>query len=190
MRLFGGSLDSVKFPHGRGQCQGRICGCRNDSDFSCARSHAEETMKRAAYDGFKIANPKSNVDGRVPASAMNAQLRAAFLLLLLAVVPLSVVAHNREWRTATFLGFNSAQSGTATMPVGTATVTVPLRTRNYWFRTDELDYCLYFPSRLSGRVPNLTINGTTKIAIDGRHVYVRDDDGKEWKCSIITKVAH
>jgi hypothetical protein len=58
-----------------------------------------------------------------------------------------------------------------------------------WFRTDELDYCLYFPSRLSGRVPNLTVNGTAKIAVDGRHVYVRDDDGKEWKLSIVTKVA-
>jgi hypothetical protein len=75
------------------------------------------------------------------------------------------------------------------MPVGTATVTVALSTRNYWFRTDELDYCLFFPSRLSGRVPNLTINGTAKIAVDGRHVHVVDDDGKDWKFTIVTKVA-
>ncbi len=120
---------------------------------------------------------------------MKARLRAAFLLWLLAVVSLSALSHEREWRTATFLGFNAAQTGTATIPVGTGAVTVPISTRNYWFRTDELDYCLYFPSRLSGRVPNLTINGAAKIAIDGRHVYVRDDDGKEWKFSIITKVA-
>src|ERR1700676_696975 len=112
---------------------------------------------------------------------MKARLRPAILLLLLAAVRLSVFARDREWRNATFLGFNSAQSGSATMPVGTATVTVPLSTRNYWFRTDELDYCLSFPSRLSGRVPNLTINGTTKIAIDGRHVHVLDDDGEDWK---------
>ena len=75
------------------------------------------------------------------------------------------------------------------MPVGTGSATVLISTRNYWFRTDELDYRLYFPSRLSGRVPNLTINGMAKIAVDGRHVYVRDDDGKEWNFSIITKVA-
>lgn len=106
------------------------------------------------------------------------------------MVSLSAVAREREWRTATFLGFNVTQTGTATMPIGTATVAVPISTSNYWFRTDDLDYCLSFVPRLSGRVPNLTINGTTKIAVNGRHVYVRDDDGKEWKFSIITKVAH
>ena len=120
---------------------------------------------------------------------MKAKVRSAFLLWLLAAVSLLAFARDREWRDAIFLGFHAAQAGTATMPVGTGTVTVPISTRNYWFRTEELDYCLYFPSRLSGRVPNLTINGSTKIAVDGRHVYIRDDDGKEWKLTIITKVA-
>jgi hypothetical protein len=43
-------------------------------------------------------------------------------------------------------------------------------------------------SRLSGRTPNLTIHGTTKIAVEERHVRVLDDDGKDWKLTIVTKV--
>jgi hypothetical protein len=115
----------------------------------------------------------------------------AMACLLAAVsfaIPSSARDHN--WQTATFLGFGSAQSGgSATMPMGNGTVTIPISSHNYWFRLENLDYCLSFPSRFSGRVPNLTINGKASIAVEGRHVYVRDDDGKEWKFSIITKVA-
>lgn len=114
----------------------------------------------------------------------------SLLLLAVFVTAIPALGHDRNWQTATFLGFNSADSGTATMPLGKGTVTLPIMSRNYWFRTEKLDYCLTFPSRLSGRVPDLTINGTVSIAIEGRHVYVRDDDGKQWKFSIITKVAH
>jgi hypothetical protein len=75
------------------------------------------------------------------------------------------------------------------MPVGTGSVTMPIKNRNYWFRTEKVDYCLWMASRLSGRTPNLTIHGTTKIAVEGRHVRVLDDDGKDWKLTIVTKVA-
>ena len=117
------------------------------------------------------------------------KMRAATLLLLVFAAGLSpLLGSDRDWQTATFLGFSSGQSGTATVPIGTATVTA-LSSKNYWFRTERLDFCLYFPSRLSGRVPNLTVNGTTKISVDGRHVHVLDDDGKDWKLTIVTKVA-
>src|SRR5258708_29197915 len=97
---------------------------------------------------------------------MKLRAHSEFVLPLLLSISLTALAHEREWRTAIFLGFNSGQSGTATMPVGSGRATVPLSTQNYWFRTDELDYCLSFPTRLSGRVPNLTIHGTTNIAIE------------------------
>jgi hypothetical protein len=115
-------------------------------------------------------------------------LRLALLsLILLVTIPL--LARDRDWQSATFLGFNSSESGTATMPVGNGSVTVPIKNRNYWFRTEKVDYCLSMASRLSGRTPNLTIHGTTKIAVEGRHVRVLDDDGKDWKLTILTKVA-
>jgi hypothetical protein len=98
-------------------------------------------------------------------------------------------AHDRDWQAAVFLGFNSSQNGTAMMPIGTGSVTVPIRTANYWFRTPAMDFCLWMPSRLSGRTPNLTIHGATKISVEGRHVHVLDDDGKDWKMTIVTKVA-
>jgi len=74
------------------------------------------------------------------------------------------------------------------MPIGTMVVAVPLSSQHYWFRVNGLVYCLYFPSRLSGRVPNLTVNGQPKSP-SGAAVHVLDDDGKDWKLTIVGKVA-
>jgi hypothetical protein len=38
-------------------------------------------------------------------------------------------------------------------------------------------------------VPNLTVNGHTKFAAEGRNVYIFDDDGKQWKLHIVEKIA-
>jgi hypothetical protein len=115
--------------------------------------------------------------------------RFGSLLFLVLLVTVPSLARDRDWQSATFLGFSSSDGGTATMPVGTGSATVPIKNRNYWFRTEKVDYCLWMASRLSGRTPNLTIHGTTKIAVEGRHVRVLDDDGKDRKLTIVTKVA-
>ena len=109
------------------------------------------------------------------------------LVLIASGLPLS--AQDRTWQDAVFLGTNSSQVGAAAMPIGTMVVAVPLSSQHYWFRANGLVYCLYFPSRLSGRVPNLTVNGQPKISIEGRRVHVLDDDAKDWKLTIVGKVA-
>jgi hypothetical protein len=110
-------------------------------------------------------------------------------LLILVLCCLSLLAKDRNWQDAIFLGAASSRDGAIAMPIGTAIVAAPLTSQHFWFRANGLDYCLNFPSRLSGRVPNLTVNGHTKIAIEGRRVHVLDDDGKDWKLTIISKVA-
>jgi hypothetical protein len=109
--------------------------------------------------------------------------------LVLILASLLAAAKERVWQDSIFLGVASVNSGAAAMPVGPAVVAVPLTTQSYWFRVNRLAYCLNFPSRLSGRVPNLTVNGHTKVAIDGRNVFIVDDDGKQWKLHIIEKIA-
>jgi hypothetical protein len=98
-------------------------------------------------------------------------------------------AKDRAWQDAVFLGVQSTQTGAAAIPIGTAVVAVPLSSHHFWFKLGDLQYCLFFPSRLSGRIPNLTVNGHTKVAIEGRHMHVLDDDGKDWKLNIVEKVA-
>jgi len=109
--------------------------------------------------------------------------------LVLVLCCLSLFAKDRNWQDAIFLGARTSQNGAFAMPIGTALVAAPITSQHFWFRANGLDYCLYFPSRLSGRVPNLTVNGHTKIAIEGRRVHVLDDDGKDWKLTITGKVA-
>ena len=108
------------------------------------------------------------------------------LVLIASGLPLS--GQDRTWQDSVFLGINSSQVGAAAMPIGTMVVAVPLSSQHYWFRANGLVYCLYFPSRLSGREPNLTVNGQPKISIEGRRVHVLDDDGKDWKLTIGGKV--
>ncbi|MGB7585212.1 MAG: hypothetical protein WBM11_10230 [Terriglobales bacterium] len=114
-------------------------------------------------------------------------MRRACVFLFLLALPLA--AKDREWQDSVYLGLNSTNSGAMAVPIGGAIVAAPLRSDHLWFRVNRLTYCLYFPSRLSGRIPNLTVNGHTKIALDGRRAYIRDDDGKQWKLNIVEKIA-
>jgi hypothetical protein len=113
-----------------------------------------------------------------------------FVLGVVLICSQLAVAKDRNWQDAIFLGGTSTQNGAIAVPVGGMVVAGPLHSENFWFRLNGLDYCLNFPSRLSGRIPNLTVNGHTKIAIEGRRVHVLDDDGRDWKLTIVGKVAH
>jgi hypothetical protein len=117
------------------------------------------------------------------------RMRGACVVLFLTSVCLPLLAKDRNWQDSVFLGVGSVNTGAAAMPIGTAVVAVPLTAQHYWLRANDLVYCLYFPSRLSGRVPNLTVNGHTKFAAEGRNVYILDDDGKQWKLHIVEKIA-
>jgi hypothetical protein len=108
-------------------------------------------------------------------------------LLILLLLTQFALAKDRQWQDAIFLGMQSGQTGAMAMPVGAAIIAAPIRNQYFWFRLRDMDYCAWFPPRLSGRIPLLTVNGQTKIAIDGRHLRVLDDEGKDWKLKIVQK---
>ncbi len=111
-----------------------------------------------------------------------------YLILFLILSPLAI-AKDRNWQDSIFLGGQTDQAGAMAMPIGTMIFAAPLHRQYFWFSTPGLNYELFFPSRLSGRIPSLTVNGHTKIAVEGRHMHVLDDDGKDWKLNLVMKVA-
>jgi len=117
-----------------------------------------------------------------------------FLAAILVLLSLTVLvsAKEREWKDATVIGFRSGAAGSATVPVGTSSVTVPINQTAYWIKTGNMTYVIScYPRAVSNgwRCPNLTVNGHTKIAIDGRNAHILDDDGKDRKVPIIAKIA-
>jgi len=111
------------------------------------------------------------------------------IVLCIALLTQLAFAREKNWQDAVFLGINSTQSGTFAAPIGTAIIAGPITSSHFWFQADGLVYCLWFPPRLSGRIPLLTVNGHTKFAVDGGHVFIMDDSGKQWKLRIVEKVA-
>jgi hypothetical protein len=107
-----------------------------------------------------------------------------FLLLtvLIATVPL---AKSREWQTGT-IALTSEND-----------VSSPL-----WGEKDTLHYTIetsamicfaeytYKPGQHNNsHGPNIALNMPTKIAIEGKHAYILDANGKEVKLHIVKKVA-
>lgn len=107
------------------------------------------------------------------------------VVVVLCCVPL--FAKDRNWQDAIYLGMTSSNSGAAAMPIGTMMVAVPLSSRTYWFKSEGITYAL--ATNYTGHWPNLTVNGHTKIAIEGRKAHVLDEDNKDRKFAIVEKFA-
>jgi hypothetical protein len=86
--------------------------------------------------------------------------------------------------------------------VGTTTVIGEVKTTAmyYWIETVDMIYVLEYaynpavklpwPGQHSrSRTPNVTLNGKTKVAIDGHNAHILDDDGRDVKVPIYEKIA-
>lgn len=117
-------------------------------------------------------------------------MRWIYAVALVVLFTAFASAKDRDWQDAIFLGATSSQDGAFAMPIGTTIIAAPITSQHYWFKSGGLQYYLWLPPRSFGRrVPNLTVNGHAKIAVDGRHVHVLDDDGKDWKLTVTSKIA-
>jgi len=116
-------------------------------------------------------------------------MKQRFLVVALLFCAVGSYAKERTWQDAVFLGTQTTQNGVGIFPVGTAIIAAPLGHQYFYFRSEGLGYVLSFPPRLSGRIPLLTVNGHAKFSPDGRKAYVVDDTGKQWKFSVVEKVA-
>jgi hypothetical protein len=128
----------------------------------------------------------------------------ALALALVLFLPAVLLAKLREWKNATVaaITLGSADSGAAVVPVGTVWLGVRITTDciGYRIETEDMIYILEYcynpivqhpwPGQHSrNRAPDVTLNGKTKIAIDGHDAYILDDSGKEVKVPIMEKVA-
>jgi hypothetical protein len=119
-------------------------------------------------------------------------MKPLLVALVLLSIPSFLAAKERNWQDATVIAFRSGDAGSASIPVGTATVTVPINQTAYWIKAGNMTYVIscYPRARANGwRCPNLTVNGHTKIAIEGRDAHILDDDAKDRKVPIIAKIA-
>jgi hypothetical protein len=103
------------------------------------------------------------------------------LTMLIATAPL---AKAREWQTGT-IALTSEND-----------VSGPL-----WGEKDTLHYTIetsavicfaeytYKPGQHNSHGPNIALNMPTKIAIEGKHAYTLDANGKEVKLHIVKKIA-
>lgn len=112
--------------------------------------------------------------------------RAAVVLAILCST--SVLASNREWKDAKVVNITSENGGAVAAPIGTMMVGVPITKTFYWIQTDDITYILG-PAISRRQLLNVTLNGKTKIALDGRNAHILDDEGKDKKMRIAEKVA-
>ncbi len=120
----------------------------------------------------------------------------AFVVILLSASV--ALANDRQWRDAkvTQISSSSEDNGVVVGTVGTTVVGGQIRSEStfYWIETADLTYVLaqtFNPAR-NWRRPkplNVTLNGKTKIAIDGTDAHILDDAGKDIKLPIVRKIA-
>ena len=115
-------------------------------------------------------------------------IRRFGLLFLLFALVLSAKEKPKNWQDSVFLGVRAENGGSATLPVGNATVSVPIKSVAYWFRSGGLIYVLK-SQYVGNHPPILTVNGHTNIAVEGENVYVVDDTNHYYKFRLIGKIA-
>lgn len=114
------------------------------------------------------------------------------------------LAGNRQWKDAkvTRIASSTENSGVVATTTGTTTVggVVKNTSMYYWIETEDMTYVLEYsynpavklpwPGQHSrNRSPNLTLNGKTKIAIEGHDAHILDDDRRDIKLPIFEKIA-
>lgn len=104
------------------------------------------------------------------------------LTILLATPPLAMA---REWQTGTIA---LTSENDLSSPLGGEKVTL-----HYTIETSALicfaEYAYKPAQHNNSHGPNIALDMPTKIAIEGKHAYVLDSNGKEVKLHIVRKVA-
>jgi hypothetical protein len=134
---------------------------------------------------------------------MDAQSGLTRVVLVFIFLSASVAsANNRDWKDAKVARIASSlnDEGVVVGTVGTTAVGghIQSSTIYYWLETQDITYVVavtYNPMRArfvqanGGHPLNVTLNGKTKIAVDGANVHILDDAGKDVKVPVVLKVA-
>jgi hypothetical protein len=123
----------------------------------------------------------------VESSEMEGTMRTAVLMVLILFSSVAV-ANTSQWKDAKVTKISSEGGGAVAVPVGAMMVGVPITKTFYWIETDDTVYVLG-PAISKRQMLNVTLYGTTKIAIDGKNAHILDDEGKDRKMPIAEKIA-
>ncbi len=120
----------------------------------------------------------------------------ALVFFILSATP--ALANTRQWQDAkvTRIASNTEDNGVVVGTVGTTMVGGRVQSEStfYWIETADTTYILsqMFNPMRNWRRPkplNVTVNGKTKIAVDGADAHILDDAGKDIKLPIARKIA-
>jgi len=106
------------------------------------------------------------------------------LLAFLIATASTSLANNRNWKPAKI--DVSSETSVSSKLLGEK------NTMRYTIETEDMIYFVEYvfkPGHADSHPPNLTETEITKIAVEGRHVYVLDVAGKEIKMHITKKLA-
>ncbi len=112
-------------------------------------------------------------------------MKNLLLLVLAMLIATASLANSREWQTGTIVLTSEND------------VSWPLwgekNTLHYTIETSAMIYFVeytYKPSQHNNsHAPNIALNMPTKIAIEGKHAYMLDGNGREVKLHIVKKTA-
>jgi len=105
------------------------------------------------------------------------------LLLLSLFFASAFLASDRDWKPARVI--DASETDVTGQMHGQST------TMHYTFETESMLYFADFSYKPTthgnSRPPDIAVNVMTKIAVEGKHVYVLDANGKEVKLHIVKK---
>jgi hypothetical protein len=91
---------------------------------------------------------------------------------------------SRDWKPATVAEITSTDDQIV-KPNG---FTIPTTRIIYRFETADVSYLVREVIRKNGTPLNVTLHGQTKVAIEGMHIHILDDAGKDVRLPIVQKV--
>lgn len=114
--------------------------------------------------------------------------KRSLLLILLITLCLATVltANTRDWKEAVVINVTETDV--------TGELRAPKNTMHFTIETVDTIYFadfVYKPGdRNNGSAPDVAVNEPTKIAVEGKHIYILDGKGKELKLHIVKKTAN
>jgi hypothetical protein len=104
-------------------------------------------------------------------------------LMLTIVLASACWASTRNWKEAMVINVTETDvSGQLKVPTNTMHYTIETADTIY-----NADYSWKPSQRNATGAPNIAVNEPTKVAIEGKHVYILDANGKEVKLHIVGK---
>jgi len=132
-----------------------------------------------------VSESKKRSGTKAKSAKAGGTMRSTTLILAI-LCSSAALAKDRQWKDAKVIDTTSEKGGAVVVPIA-AIVGVPITKTFYWIQTDDTIYVLG-PALTKHQLLNVTLNGPTKVAIDGKNAHILGDDGKDKKMVIVEKV--